>query len=85
MSATTNSLNHLNGRPKLESTFPACSAGVATWKDGIPVYAEKGIAALEEWLAKDGVRNIGAVNDCLKRAKPWWTIYGAQRPSDLLG
>ena len=65
--------------------FSGVLCGRATWKDGIPVYAEKGIAALEEWLAKDGVRNIGAVNDCLKRAKPWWTIYGAQRPSDLLG
>ncbi len=65
--------------------FSGVLCGRATWKDGIPVYAEKGVAALEDWLAKDGVRNIGAVNDCLKRAKPWWTIYGAQRPSDLLG
>ena len=65
--------------------FSGVLCGRATWKDGIPVYAEKGVAALEDWLAKDGVRNIGAVNNCLKRAKPWWTIYGAQRPSDLLG
>ncbi len=65
--------------------FAGVLCGRATWKEGIPVYGEKGIAALEDWLAEDGVRNIGAVNDCLKQAKPWWTIYGAQGPNDLVG
>ncbi len=65
--------------------FSGVLCGRATWKEGIPVYGEKGVAALEDWLEKDGVRNIDAVNDCLKRAKPWWTIYGAQSPRDLVG
>ncbi len=65
--------------------FAGVLCGRATWKEGIPVYGEKGVAALEDWLAEDGVRNIGAVNDCLKQAKPWWTIYGAQGPNDLVG
>ena len=65
--------------------FAGVLCGRATWKEGIPVYGEKGIAALEDWLAEDGVRNIGAVNDCLKQAKPWWTLYGTQSPHDLVG
>ena len=36
--------------------------GRATWKDGIPVYARHGLRALEDWLQRDGVRNITAVN-----------------------
>ena len=65
--------------------FAGVLCGRATWKEGIPVYGEKGVAALEDWLEKDGVRNIGAVNDCLKQAKPWWTIYGVQSPNELVG
>src|SRR6202011_6055715 len=42
--------------------------GRATWKEGIPVYAKSGVKALEDWLAKDGVRNINAVNDAIKPA-----------------
>ena len=45
--------------------------GRATWKDGIPVYAKKGLHALEDWLASDGVKNINAVNAAIKSAKPW--------------
>lgn len=46
--------------------------GRATWKEGIPVYAKQGVKALEDWLAKDGVKNINAVNDAIKPAKPWY-------------
>lgn len=45
--------------------------GRATWKEGIPVYAKKGLHALEDWLASEGVKNINAVNDAIKSAKPW--------------
>jgi tagatose 1,6-diphosphate aldolase len=45
--------------------------GRATWKEGIPVYAKKGVHALEDWLATEGVKNINAVNDAIKSAKPW--------------
>ena len=63
--------------------FAGVLCGRATWKEGIPVYGEQGAAALEEWLRGEGVRNIEAVNACLERAKPWWTIYGASGPEDL--
>ena len=46
--------------------------GRATWKDGIPVYATKGAAALEDWLGSEGVKNINAVNDAIQSAKPWF-------------
>ena len=47
--------------------------GRATWKEGIPVYAKQGVKALEDWLAKEGVKNINAVNDAIKSAKPWYS------------
>lgn len=46
--------------------------GRATWKDGVPVYANKGAAALEDWLGSEGVKNINAVNDAIKSAQPWY-------------
>jgi tagatose 1,6-diphosphate aldolase len=45
--------------------------GRATWKDGVPIYAKQGLSALEDWLEKEGVRNINAVNAALQSAKPW--------------
>lgn len=56
--------------------FSGVLCGRATWKDGIPVYAQKGIKALEDWLAVEGVKNINAVNDALKPAKPWFAKMG---------
>src|SRR5437660_363053 len=50
--------------------FSGVLCGRATWKDGVPVYAKQGVKALEEWLAKNGVRNIQAVNEALRAAKP---------------
>jgi tagatose 1,6-diphosphate aldolase len=52
--------------------FSGVLCGRATWKEGIPVYAKHGAKALEDWLAKDGVKNINAVNDAIKSAKPWY-------------
>lgn len=49
--------------------------GRATWKEGIPVYGKGGGKALEEWLGKEGVKNIQAVNDRLKAAKSWTSYY----------
>jgi tagatose 1,6-diphosphate aldolase len=46
--------------------------GRATWKEGIPVYAKQGPNALEDWLGKEGVKNINAVNDAIQGAKPWY-------------
>ena len=51
--------------------FSGVLCGRATWKDGIPVYAKHGVKALEDWLSKEGVRNIEAVNQAIEPAKPW--------------
>ncbi|MDE3164432.1 MAG: tagatose 1,6-diphosphate aldolase [Acidobacteriota bacterium] len=51
--------------------------GRATWKDGVPVYAKQGLKALEEWLEREGVKNIGAVNAALGTARPWQEKMGA--------
>jgi tagatose 1,6-diphosphate aldolase len=50
--------------------------GRATWKDGVPVYAKQGVKALEDWLSKEGVKNIEAVNNAIKSAKPWQAKAG---------
>jgi len=52
--------------------FSGVLCGRATWKEGIPVYAKQGVKALEDWLGKEGVKNINAVNDAIKSAKPWF-------------
>lgn len=57
--------------------FSGVLCGRATWKDGIPVYAKQGVKALEEWLSKEGVKNINAVNEAIKGAKPWYAKFGA--------
>jgi len=72
-----------------ESLRMACEAGTdfsgvlcgrATWKEGIPIYAKQGVKALEEWLERDGVKNINAVNDAIRAARPWYEKLGAAVP-----
>jgi len=55
--------------------------GRATWKEGIPVYAKQGAKGLEEWLQREGVRNINAVNDAIQSAKPWYAKMGLATPA----
>lgn len=55
--------------------FNGVLCGRATWKDGIPVYAEKGVQAFRQWLQTEGVNNIENVNRALKGATPWYSIY----------
>jgi len=55
--------------------FNGVLCGRATWKDGIPIFAEKGAAAFRAWLEDEGVKNIGNVNNALKAATPWYGIY----------
>ena len=51
--------------------------GRATWQGGIPVYANQGVAALENWLEERGVQNIKRLNEVLDRdARSIWTLYG---------
>lgn len=61
--------------------FSGVLCGRATWKEGIPIYAKQGVKALEEWLAKEGVKNINAVNDAIKSAKPWFAKLEAPVPA----
>ena len=52
--------------------FAGVLCGRATWKDGIPIYAEKGGEAFRSWLQTDGVTNIGNVNEALRGATSWF-------------
>lgn len=45
--------------------------GRAVWQEGIPVYVRHGRAALDDWLAHDGTRNVERILECLKEARPW--------------
>ena len=58
--------------------------GRATWKDGIPVYANQGADAFRKWLETEGVKNIKNVNSRLAAAKPWFAFYGASSVSALV-
>lgn len=51
--------------------FSGVLCGRATWKEGMPIYATKGVKALEDWLSTEGVKNINAVNAALAGATPW--------------
>lgn len=59
--------------------------GRATWKDGIPVFAKEGPAAFRAWLETKGVENIRNVNEAIKPASPWFSVYGAKSADDLAG
>ena len=58
--------------------FSGVLCGRATWKEGIPVYAQHGVKALEDWLSKEGVKNIDAVNAALKPAKSCFKKLGVR-------
>jgi tagatose 1,6-diphosphate aldolase len=61
--------------------FNGVLCGRATWKEGIPVYAKQGAKAFEQWLKSEGVKNISNVNESLKAATPWYSIYGVREPA----
>ena len=54
-----------------DTDYSGVLCGRATWKNGVAVYAKNGVKALEDWLADEGVKNITAVNNAIKTAKPW--------------
>jgi tagatose 1,6-diphosphate aldolase len=58
--------------------FNGVLCGRATWKDGIPIYAKQGAEAFRKWLQSEGVKNINNVNDRLKAATSWHSIYEVQ-------
>lgn len=53
------------------SRFNGVLCGRATWQDGIAIFAQRGAAALEEWLHTVGCENIARVNHALNAAQPW--------------
>lgn len=55
--------------------FNGVLCGRATWKDGIAVYAEKGVTGFRDWLSTEGVKNIENVNNSLKAATSWHSFY----------
>ena len=70
----TESLKH---GPEAGTDFSGVLCGRATWKEGIPVYAKQGARALEDWLQREGVNNINAVNEAIQSATPWHAKLGA--------
>ena len=66
----------LNMAAEAGTDYSGVLCGRATWKDAVPVYARQGVKALEAWLEDQGVKNINAVNDAIKSAKPWYAKYG---------
>jgi len=67
----------LNMAKEARTDFSGVLCGRATWKEGMPIYATKGVKALEDWLSTEGVKNINAVNGALKGATPWAKKMGA--------
>ncbi len=61
--------------------FNGVLCGRATWKDGIPVYANQGPQAFRHWLETEGVKNINNVNDKLKGATSWFSKYDVPEPA----
>jgi len=59
--------------------FAGVLCGRATWQDGIPEYATKGVPGLRAWLEDRGVQNIEALNRVLEKgAHAWWDFYGGK-------
>jgi tagatose 1,6-diphosphate aldolase len=54
--------------------FSGGLCGRATWKDGVTVFVDKGLTALEDWLHSEGVRNVKNVNQHLGSAQPWFSM-----------
>ena len=61
----------LNMAAEAGTAYSGVLCGRATWKEGIPVYGKHGAKALEDWLLDEGLKNINAVNEAIKPAKPW--------------
>jgi tagatose 1,6-diphosphate aldolase len=58
-----------------EVNFSGVLCGRATWKDGVPIYVNEGLGALEKWLSEQGVQNIERVNARLVAARPWFARF----------
>jgi tagatose 1,6-diphosphate aldolase len=74
-------VENLNLAAEAGTAYSGVLCGRATWKEGIPVYARQGVKALEDWLGSEGVKNINAVNEAVKPAKPWQLKAGLPLPA----
>jgi len=54
------------------SAFSGVLCGRAIWQGAVIAFVRGGRAALEDWLAGEGTRNIQAVNAQLSAAHPWF-------------
>jgi tagatose 1,6-diphosphate aldolase len=54
--------------------FSGVLCGRATWKNGVAVFVEHGLTALEDWLHSEGARNIENVHKHLRAAQPWFLM-----------
>ncbi|HVZ59500.1 MAG TPA: tagatose 1,6-diphosphate aldolase [Terriglobales bacterium] len=61
--------------------FNGVLCGRATWKEGIPVYGKQGAEAFRNWLLDEGVKNIKNVNERLKAATSWHSLFGIKEPA----
>ena len=78
-------LESLELAAEADTPFSGVLCGRATWQDGIPIYAKGGASALRSWLEDQGVRNIQALNEVLRKgAKPWWDFYGGKDNIELV-
>ncbi|HUR19313.1 MAG TPA: hypothetical protein VMZ90_00805, partial [Vicinamibacterales bacterium] len=59
--------------------------GRATWKDGMSIFAKEGSSAFRAWLETKGVENIRNVNEAIKTASPWFSVYGVGSADELAG
>jgi len=57
--------------------------GRAIWKEGIPVFAQRGPDAFREWLSRDGVRYLARIEALLASASPWTTRVRRPAPAAL--
>ena len=64
-------LDSLRLAAEARAGFSGVLCGRATWQNGVPVFAREGRAAFERWLSGEGVRNVQAINDCLRMARSW--------------
>jgi tagatose 1,6-diphosphate aldolase len=69
-------LDQLSMAAESGAAYSGVLCGRATWKEGIPVYAQQGVTSLEQWLAGEGLRNLRRVNNAIKSARPWWEKSG---------
>lgn len=50
------------------ASFSGVLCGRATWKDGVAIMVQRGMTALEDWLAQEGVANVQNINRRLAAA-----------------